>query len=114
MRLKRLNDPSGIDRVTIAMEQFDSHVERSAVDSFMAHNSVFRFKFVTSYECGDRQSCPSTEEEIDCLSDYYSKHAARTFLLNTFHDTIRGDASRRRRFFPNVQVRREWDTLAKH
>lgn len=46
----------------------------------MAHNSVFRFKFVASYECGDRQSCPSTEKEIDCLSDYYSKHAARTFI----------------------------------
>ncbi|XP_025266118.1 uncharacterized protein LOC112638496 [Camponotus floridanus] len=25
------------------------------------------------------------------------------------HSTIRGGASRRRRFFPNVQVRREWD-----
>lgn len=46
----------------------------------MAHNSVFRFKFVASYECGDRQSCPTTEKEIDCLSDYYSRHAARTFI----------------------------------
>ncbi|GAB1865940.1 hypothetical protein CAJAP_07019 [Camponotus japonicus] len=50
----------------------------------MAHNSVFRFKFVASYECEDRQSCPSTEKEIDCLSDYYSRHAARTFIPSQY------------------------------
>lgn len=39
------------------------------------------------------------EKEIDWLSDYYSKHAVRTFIPSeAFHDTI-GDASRRQRFF---------------
>jgi len=58
--------------------------------------------------------CRSKEEkEIDWLSDYYSKHAIRTFIPSkAFHDTI-GDASRRQRFFLNVQVRREQDTLSK-
>lgn len=45
----------------------------------MARNSVFRFKFLASYECRDRLSCSG--KEIDWrLSDYYSKHAARTFI----------------------------------
>jgi hypothetical protein len=54
----------------------------------------------------DRMPHRSTEKEIDWPSDYYSRHAARTFMSSeTFH-RAGGDASRRQRFLLNVQAAR--------
>lgn len=85
MQLKKLNGPSNQLRNN-RVEQFDSH--RTKRCRFF-YSAQFRFQIQICRELRIRRSTVVSKyrKEIDCLSDYYSKHAARTFLLNTFHDT---------------------------
>lgn len=94
------------------IEQFDLH--RIKRCRFFYDNFNFRFKFVTSYEC-ESVAVPKNRKGNRLAIDWIiipSMSLGRPLLLK--HSRIRYIVPvEDQRFFVNVQVRRDWDTLAK-